>query len=1080
MSQQSLDQLTANLLHARQLTAHHIEDALHTLQTNQQPIKAKIEQINAKIQSLSKSRPKTNKQKIKKTKDIQKLKNQRPKLQKTSMDIKYYNNVLRIQSTSQFIDLYYNKRLYVIDELTPYIDDNSSVTHTIDNIFYQPASAILDPGFVISIPSSSHMRIQFITVLRFQLDYDEVNNYTLSPSLTSYISQFAQPQDLPAFYAKQKAAFYTSRLAHYAINHDMKTAKKKAKHELQLWSTDNPPTMDTYICQLDTFYTTTIPTQAEHQSNPDRSLQDHIKYRIINFLDKRSSPDIRAPPMLICIESITSQGQPAPVITPNQIQGATNDDIHCINAILQQYNKPLLPLTPGVPISVEALQLLIKKSKNYRFNIHNRLSALLDLEPLFIIGGANSKQIDITHQFMHFTARKLSLLKSKQIDHIIYTSTITPHPDAIDLIKDGTKLVAQYILEDNKLNLYKTYNPNPDDPTSLDHSLFATVFTRNQHIFKKFITDNRIRPSQFDLPQAADYHPLRHRFRKPRLDEQVYEYDLNNAYPRLFSPDHLYPSHTLIVQNSSVYSPNIAFVINPRIDHHDKNILSIYNSYYRSPVIAKPLLDFLIANAFTIQYSQVIITTKHRALPTTFDYCKTKLEKTTILGKLIQKQSSRIKVFPECTLSEYQSLQHTAAKHNIPAHPYEWNAPENALQDLHVELPKNKKTYAYIHATMLGYHHVNMLTALFQFNLHEIVEVFVDAIFLSKPLDISINPLFKAVAKSKSWHANLQAVGYPSDWRAKPEPLVPFTLPSQPFPITSRVMAISGPAGSGKSYAWLDFLQNTDDAMLLTPTVQLRHAHRQNLPPGHENKIQTAAKVFQFSMSEIQYNLTQNKRPAHQSIYIIDEFTMFSSNEFNQILRRCDSFIILLGDINQISKSIDSAPIMTHPEFPPIKEHIPSGQRRQQDPEFINFLDTIRTLTYSQIIQHINKTNWNRGISSELQHILADNHKALAPFNAEHLKSSPLVQIRSKKDKKIIQLTQQEIKKLPKNKKPVILQESRNKPNPYEVAFGCTVDSFQGSTLSKPYGIILSDMQRQGALYTALSRAQSKHLIWLL
>lgn len=1078
MSQQSLDQLTANLLHARQLTAHHIEDALHTLQTNQQPIKAKIEQINAKIQSLSKSRPRTNKQKIKKTKDIQKLKNQRPKLQKTSMDIKYYNNVLRIQSTSQFIDLYYNKRLYVIDELTPYIDDNGSVTHTIDNIFYQPASAILDPGFVISIPSSSHMRIQFITVLRFQLDYDEVNNYTLSPSLIHYISQFAQPQDLPAFYAKQKAALYTSRLAHYAINHDMKTAKKKAKHELQLWSTDNPPQMDTYICQLDTFYTTTIPTQAEHQSNPDRSLQDHIKYRIINFLDKRSSPDTRAPPMLICIESITSTGQPTPVITPDQIQGAEGENLHCINAILQQYNKPLLPLTPKVPVSVSSLQLLIKKSKNYRFNIHNRLTALLDLPPIFSIGGANSKQIDIIHQFTHFTARKLSLLKSKQIDNIIYTSSITSNPDAIDLIKDGsTNLVAQYILEDGKLNLYKTYNPNPTDPNSPDHDTFATCFTRNQHIFKKFITDNRIRPSQFDLPQEADYHPLCHRFRKPRLDEQVYEYDLNNAYPRLFSPDHLYPSHTLIVQNSSVYSPNIAFVINPCIDHHDKNLLSIYNSYYRSPIIAKPLLDFLIQQKFTIQYSQVIITTKHRALPTTFDYCTTKLEKTTILGKLIQKQSSRIKVFPECTYDEYQSLQHTAAEHNIPAHPYEWNAPENAIQDLHVELPKNKKTYAYIHATMLGHHHVNMLTALFQFNKTEIIEVFVDAIFVTKPLD---NPLFKAVAKSKPWHANLQAVGYPSDWNTTYEPYPTYDLPSQPFPITSRVMAISGPAGSGKSYGWLNFLMNTANTALLTPTVQLRHAHRENLPTEHHSKVQTAAKVFQFSMSESQYNLSQSKRPKHQDIYIIDEFTMFSSNEFNQILRRCDSFIILLGDINQISKSIDSAPIMTHPEFPPIKEHIPSGQRRQQDPEFINFLDTIRTMPYGHIIKEIDKLTWNRGISSDLQHIMADNHKALAPFNAEHLKHSPLVQIRSKKDKKIIQLTQQEIKKLPKNKKPVILQQARNKPNPYEVAFGCTVDSFQGSTLSKPYGIILSDMQRQGALYTALSRAKSRDLIWLL
>jgi len=1080
MSQQSLDQLTANLLHARQLTTHHIEDALSTLAINQQPIKAKIEQINAKIQSLSKSHPRTNRQKLKKTKNIEKLKSQRPKLQKTSMDIKYYNNVLRIQSTPQFIDLYYNKRLYVIDELTPYIDDNGKVTHTYDNIFYQPASSILDPSFSISVPASTHMRIQFITVLRFQLDYDEVNNYTLSPSLLSYISQFARPQDLPAFYAKQKAAFYTSRLAHYAVHNDLKTAKKKAKQELQVWSNDNPPQMDTYICQLDTFYTVTTPTQAELASEPNRSLQDHIKHRIINFLDKRSSPDTRASPMLICIESITSQGQPTPVITPNQIQGATNSDIHCINAILQQYNKPLLPLTPGVPISVEALQLLIKKSKNYRFNVHNRLSALLDLEPLFTIGGANSKQIDITHQFTHFTARKLSLLKSKQIDNIIYTSTITPHPDAIDLIKDGSKLVAQYILEDDKLNLYKTYNPDPSNPESQAHAQFATCFTRNQHIFKKFITDNHIRPSQLDLPQQADYHSPCQRFRKPQLNEQVYEYDLNNAYPSLFSPNHLYPSHTLIVQNSSVYSSNIAFVINPIVDHHDKNILSIYNSYYRSPIIAKPLLDFLILQNFTIQYSQVIITTKYRALPTTFDYCKTKLEKTTILGKLIQKQSSRIKVFPECTYDEYQSLQHTAAKYGIPAHPYEWDVPENALQDLHVELPKNKKTYAYIHATMLGYHHVNMLTALFQFNLHEIVEVWVDAIFLSKPLDLTINPLFKAVKKSNSYHAGIQAVGYPSDYRETFEPYPAYTLPSQPFPITSRVMAISGPAGSGKSYAWLNFLQNTDNTMLLTPTVQLRHAHRQNLTQEHQSKVQTAAKVFQFSMSETQYNLTQNKRPAHKDIYIIDEFTMFSSNEFNQILRRCDSFIILLGDINQISKSIDSKPIMTHPEFPTVQNHIPSAHRRQQDPEFINFLDTIRTLTYSQIIQHINKTTWNRGISSELQHILADNHKALAPFNAEHLKSSPLVQIRSKKDKRIIQMTQQEIKKLPKNKKPVILQEARNKPNPYEVAFGCTVDSFQGSTLTKPYGIILSDMQRHGALYTALSRAQSKDLIWLL
>ena len=1061
-----LEQLEENLRHAREQTAQNISTALQILQESQQPQLKQLSAINQQINKLSQQKPRTNKNKIKKQKNIEKLKQRKPKIKRTSDDIKYYNNVLRIQSTPEYINMYFNNRDYILDTLTPYVDDNNKISHTYDNIYYQPVNNILDPAFHIPVPNKSHMRIQFIAIQNYELSFDDINNHTLSPDV-KHILGIHPDED----YNKKKAAFYTSRLAHYALSYSFQQAKKKATNDLEEFVNSHPPSHPTYQCALDTFYTTTTSTTTELINNPTRSFQENLKHRIIQFLDRRRSPDPTDSPMLICIESITSTGQPTPQITSDDIKGATSTtDLHCINNILQSYNLPLLPLVQGQLISIQALELLVKKSKHYRFNVHNRLTALLDLEPMFTLGGTRSKQIDITHQFCHFTTRKLTTTKNKQIDEIQYTTQITQDPDAIDIIKAGCLIVGQYILDQDKLIIQKTYNPFQSPPSDPEHMKYATCFTRHQYIFRKFLAENNIMPSQFDLPQLADYHSPMERYQKPQTT--VFEYDLNNAYPSTISPDHLYPMHTLIVQNTTQYSPNIAFVINPIIHHTDQNLLNIFNMYYRSPIIGKPVLDFLIKNNFQVNFSQVIITTNHRPLKG-FPLA-TKQEKRIILGKLIQKQSSTVKVFSECNLDEYKSLQYTASTNNISAYPYEWNAPANALQDLTVELPKNKKTYAYIHATMLSHHHVNMLTALFQFNRNEIIEVYVDAIFVTKPL---INDKFKAVTKSKQFHQDKIAIGYPSN---TPEPYPTYNLPEQPIPIDSRIMAISGPAGSGKSYGWLNFLQNTPNTMLLTPTVQLRTAHRNSLPDTHQNKVQTAAKVFQFSMTEQQYNLSACKRPKHQNIYIIDEFTMFSSNEFNQILRRSESFIILLGDVHQISKSIDSAPIMTHPEFPPVHEHKSHAFRRQTDPEFISFLDTIRTMPYQSIIKEINKLSWNRGLSTELQYILADNHKVLAPFNAQHLKDSKLVQIRSKKEKSIIQMTQADISRLPKAKKPVILQQARSKPNPYEVAFGCTVDSFQGSTMTKPYGIILSDMHRDGALYTALSRARDRSQIWLL
>lgn len=1067
-----LEQLEENLRHARAQTQANIESSLQILHRSQLPKIAELELINAKIQQLSNRKPKTNKQKIKKTKKIEKLRLQKPRIKRTSEDIKYYNNVLRIQSTDEYINQYFNpiNKSYILELLSPYTDQNMNQTHTYDNIYYQKADKILDARFQIPVPDGSHMRIQFIAIQNYDLSFDDIQNHTLSPELQSILGKNSTEE-----YNKKKAAYYTSRLAQYALSYSFSHAKKKAKEDLEEFEQEVRPEIPVYRCALDTFYTVTASTQRELIEYPSRSFQENLKHRIIQFLDRRRSPDPRDSPMLICIESITATGQPTPVITPDQIQGATTtNQLHCINDILQQYQMPLLPLTPGHLISIPSLELLVKKSKHYRFNVHNRLTALFDLEPMFTIGGKKSKQIDITHQFCHFTTRKLNV-KAKQIDEIIYTSQIDPLPDAVDIIKVGHQIVGQYMLEDGKLKLYKTYNPFTSPSSHPEHQRYATTFTRNQYIFRKFLNDNNIMPTKFDLPQLADYHPPMDRFRKPNNNEHVYEYDLNSAYPSTISPDHLYPSHTLIAQNCSTYSPNIAFVINPQVSHVNENLANIYNMYYRSPIIAKPILDFLIRTGFSVSYSQVIITTQHRPL-VGFDSDTTKDERRIILGKLIQKPSSTVKVFAECNYDEYQSLQHTAAQYNISAYPYEWNEGyNNALQDLTVELPKSKSTYGYIHATMLSHHHVNMLTALFQYQMHEIIEVYVDAIFVTKPLE---DPKFKAVSKSKPFHQDKISSGYPYLRPIHPYPM--YELPQQPFPITQRVMAISGPAGSGKSYGWLDFLSKTDNTSLLTPTVQLRTAHRNSLPQMHQNKVQTAAKIFQFSMSESQYNLSACKRPKHQNIYIIDEFTMFSSNEFNQILRRSESFIILLGDVHQISKSIDSAPIMAHPEFPPVHEHKSHAFRRQTDPEFISFLDTIRTMPYQSIIKEINKLSWNRGLSTELQYILADNHKVLAPFNAQHLKDSKLVQIRSKKEKSIIQMTQADISRLPKAKKPVILQQARSKPNPYEVAFGCTVDSFQGSTMTKPYGIILSDMHRDGALYTALSRARDRSQIWLL
>ena len=51
---------------------------------------------------------------------------------------------------------------------------------------------------------------------------------------------------------------------------------------------------------------------------------------------------------------------------------------------------------------------------------------------------------------------------------------------------------------------------------------------------------------------------------------------------------------------------------------------------------------------------------------------------------------------------------------------------------------------------------------------------------------------------------------------------------------------------------------------------------------------------------------------------------------------------------------------------------------------------------------------------------------------------------------------------------------------PLEVAFASTVDSYQGSTLSGKVGILVDDLNRPGALYTAVTRVVSRCQIVLL
>lgn len=769
------------------------------------------------------------------------------------------------------------------------------------------------------------------------------------------------------------------------------------------------------------------------------------------------------------------------------IFGANGLDLHCINKILHNNKRKLLDLPVGVHKSVADIEPMVRRGKDVQLAIHNRLTHMLGLEPLYIVGLKGKKRIDIVNQFSHFTQ---CLLKNKDIEAVKYVSGIDPESlgDAFNIVslpgQYEPEILGYTQLIDGKLMIVKTYRP----PAHESDPMYYTCYNEASYYFKRFVNGNGLkRLSKMSyhttvIPLVAESIVFPPILKRAKFCGNMIELDRNKAFPSSIVGN-LFPTESLVVggfcsgfsKTRDIDNPCLAFVIIDKIVSLTR-LAKFYFTGASLSVIPAPMYRYLVSLGCHFEASQALYSVmKHITLD-----CPVapKTLRNTVIGKLIQSHDVKTVTLPHVNKAEFESLAYTASQQGLVHEPLYFGNNVIGEDDPYSTIEMRihcapKPAYQHIYSFIMAYHNIAMLKKMQEFEFDSIKAVYVDAIFIDnsvgKKIESSniegefkldkIKPYHceKPISKNVEWASGLINTGTVSK-----------SLPSIPMVPSQQVTWITGPAGSGKSYPWL----SSDGQCILTPTCELRDAFKSK---GAKN-VHTAAKMFQFSMSDAAY--ASRAHSYYQPLYVIDEFTMFTREQFETMLRRQpNSFFIMLGDTCQICSSVNGGSILPMVSNP-IDWSLHTTVRRQSG-EFCEFLDSLRDMSIKEQTEAV-KSYFTWGHQSECDIVIGGSWNRLSNVNDWFMDQRMETEIIPVKKTKAGGSSVRGFIGKSENVSFHIRRSFAEAKQPVEVAFASTVDSYQGSTLSGKVGILVDDLNRPGALYTAVTRVTSKCQIVLL
>lgn len=800
----------------------------------------------------------------------------------------------------------------------------------------------------------------------------------------------------------------------------------------------------------------------------------------------------------VIIRTLDPGGVAAP--KPGSIFGAAGLDLHCIDKILHNNKRKLLNLPPGVHKSVADIEPMIRRGKDVQLAIHNRLTHMLGLEPLYIVGLKHRKRIDIVNQFSHFTQ---CLLKNKDIEAVKYVRGIDPDSlgDAFNIVsKDdeyGPEILGYTALIDGKLTIVKTYRP----PADTENPLYYTCYNEASYQFKRFVTSNNLKRCVNYKSHVADsivYPPI---LKRARFGSRMIELDRNKAFPSSIVGNP-FPTESLVAGGFSdgsfgdIDNECLAFVIVDKIVSLTQ-LAKFYFTGASLSVIPAPMYRYLVSVGCQFEASQALYSVMK---PIVLD-CPTtpKTLRNTVIGKLIQSHDVRKVVLPHVNKSEFESLAYTASQQGLVHEPLYFGSKilpgaleigaemETINMTIHCA---PKPAYQHIYSFIMAYHNIAMLKKMAEFEFDSIKAVYVDAIFITARTKAGFR---ESRAKRSDNGQNFSTCGKnivssQLEGEFKLDTIKPYhyelpisknveyqidtprgdRLSMLPVPITPKqqVTWITGPAGSGKSYPWL----SSDGQCILTPTCELRDSFKSK---GAKD-VHTAAKMFQFSMSDSAY--ASRAHGYYRPLYVVDEFTMFTREQFETMLRRQpNSFFIMLGDTCQICSSVNGSSIL-----PMVSNPIDWSSRatvRRQSGEFCEFLDSLRVMGVREQTEAV-KSYFTWGKKSDCDIVIGGSWSRLSNVNDWFMSiadDSTDIPVRYTKP------GGSSVRKVVKKCAGLHIRRTfAEAKQPLEVAFASTVDSYQGSTLSGKVGILVDDLDRPGALYTAVTRVVSRCQIVLL
>lgn len=307
-----------------------------------------------------------------------------------------------------------------------------------------------------------------------------------------------------------------------------------------------------------------------------------------------------------------------------------------------------------------------------------------------------------------------------------------------------------------------------------------------------------------------------------------------------------------------------------------------------------------------------------------------------------------------------------------------------------------------------------------------------------------------------------------------------------------------GAAGVGKSHKYK--VDPYYDQIICTPTHELRIEHSAVYPDTY-----TAHKIFQFGASDEQFEMLRKRGdiPRRHAVYVIDEYTMFNTREWEIIIRRsCGARIIALGDPEQIRKAVDGSPI-TQDFFRSRGWDIIETVRTpdlhaRHEYEYGCALDDLRGLTYEEQCHQIyDSTLWMGvmldrlfvGLDLVNTRVIVGNHKRAYELNnmaREYAQKYdflfPFVSTAKPtiyREKRYENMCVHTDKVFWDRKS---MDDVRPKGTKWEPYFAVTADSFQGKTTPDNMLVVVDTvtLSRHGTLYTAMTRSRRADSIRIL